>query len=186
MKASILTSFLLALSSSFTDANQVKRVHRAAGDASIRRDRKYQNYGSNRQLTVTTHDAKSARVAVLQFNNIERTSYDTQALLRLFISEVDDNHDHRTVKIRRVNEDFEEDDVSWANFNFHEENHNWIEFNIHSEHLGKVGQVDVSTLLEEGDTDLTLVIHMSDKGYVKFASREHETESTHPKILLLE
>lgn len=185
----LLSALLLLLCTIHTSANQVKRVIPASGDTFIRRDRQYQNYGSSRQLTVTTKDAKSARVAIIKFDNIGRNDDVSKALLRLFISEVDDKHKERVVKIRRINEDFYEDEAVWSDYNMHEEDPHWVEFRIVNDYEGKIGQVDITEMLESRDqssNSMHLAIFMSDKGFVKFASKEHENQAAHPTLLVLE
>jgi hypothetical protein len=125
-------------------------------------------------------------VALLNFE-IESAPTDqaTRAMLRLYIADVDAVSEERIVLIKRVNDPFEEDNVSWDSYDAHSEGEEWIEFHVHNEHVGKIGQVDVSTLMVPGKS-LTLAIHTSEKGHVKFASREHENASAHPKILMLQ
>lgn len=179
----------LSLFALFTSghASKVKStVISASADTCLRKDRQYQNYGRARHLTVTKDKARNARVALLNFE-IESAPTDqaTRAMLRLYIADVDAVYEERIVLIKRVNDPFEEDNVSWDSYDAHSEGEEWIEFHVHNEHVGKIGQVDVSTLMVPGKS-LTLAIHTSEKGHVKFASREHEDASAHPKILMLQ
>lgn len=110
----------------------------------------------------------------------------TKALLRIHIADVDGVvAKNRTVIIKRVNNNFDEDSVTWSNYDVREESESWIEFNIHNDDVGKVGQVDVSSLMIPGE-NINLAIHTRDNRHVKFASREHDNPIYHPKLLILE
>jgi len=189
MKSFLCKLSLFALFALFTSghASKVKSiVISASADTCLRKDRKYQNYGRARHLTVTKDKARNARVALLSFETeTAPTDQATRAMLRLYIADVDAVSEERIVLIKRVNTNFEEDNVSWNTYDSHSEGEDWIEFHIHNNHVGKIGQVDISTLLVPGKS-LTLAIHTSDKGHVKFASREHDNPNAHPKILLLQ
>jgi len=186
MKSSIYKLSLFALLAQIGHANQVKKMLTATADASLRKDRQYQNYGKARHITVTKDSAKSARVALVKFDTADVVSDEsTKALLRIYIADVDGVSEERTVVIRRVNNIFDEDHVTWSNYDVHRESEFSIEFHILNEHVGKIGQVDVSNLLVPGE-NLNLAIHTSDGGHVKFASKEHEDPAAHPKLLILE
>jgi len=185
MKASIYTLSLFALLAQIGQAHQVKTVISATADTSLRKDRQNRNYGKNRLITVTKDKAKNARVALIKFDTASVSEVSTKALLRIHIADVDGVAKKRTVLIKRVNNNFDEDSVTWSNYDVHEESENWIEFHIHNDHVGKVGQVDVSNLMIPGE-NLNLAIHTSDNGHVKFASREHDNPNYHPKLLILE
>ena len=186
MKTSIYKLSLFALLAQIGHANQVQKLLAATADASLRKDRQYQNYGNARHITVTKDSAKNARVALLKFDTADVAKESSKALLRIYIADVDGASEERTVLIRRVNHNFDEDHVTWNNYNVHEETEEgWIEFHILNEHVGKIGQVDVSILMVPGE-NLNLAIHTSDKGHVKFASKEHEDPTAHPQLLLLE
>ena len=186
MKSSMCKIFLFAFIAQVATANQVKSVLIASADASLRKDRQYQNYGTARHMTVTNDSAKNARVALLKFDTAPISKDDdTKVILRLFIADVDGVREHRTVLIKRVNNNFDENDVSWNTYDATEEGKEWVEFHVHNDHVGKIGQVDVTALMVPGE-NLSLVIHTSDKGHVKFASKENSNFATHPKILLLQ
>jgi len=186
MKSFLCKLSLFALLAQIGHANQVKSVLSASADTCLRKDRQYQNYGKARHFTVTKDDAKNARVALLKFD-IESAPIDdtTRAMLRLFIADVDGVSEERIVLIRRVNANFEEDNVSWNTYDLKSEGEEWIEFHISNDHRGQIGQVDVTSLMVPGSNSLNLAIHLSEKGHVKFASREHDNPQTHPKMLML-
>lgn len=184
MKTFIYKLSLFALLAQIGHANQAQKLLTATADASVRKDRQYENYGDARHITVTKDSAKNARVALLKFDTADVATEATKALLRIYIADVDGVSEERTVLIRSVNDNFDEDHVTWDNYDVHEESAGWIEFHVHNEHVGMLGQVDVSMLMVPGE-NLNLAIHTSDKGHVKFASKENEDASAHPKLLLL-
>ena len=167
--------------------SKVASVLYSTGDASLRKDRQDENFGASRNMTVTRDDAKNSRIAVMKFKTAHMDAEEPiGALLRLYIVDADANYEERTVTIRRVHADFDEDEVSWSTFNGDSEadNKDSIEFSVHQDHVGKAGQVDVSSLMRPGE-DLKLAIHVKDSGHVKFASRDHNILDFHPKLLIL-
>ena len=185
MKTSIYKLSLFALLAQIGYANQVKKLLSATADASLRKDRQFQNYGKARHITVTKDSAKNARVALLTFDTADVATESTKALLRIYVADVDGVSEDRKVLIRRVNSNFDEDRVTWSNYDAHEESDKWIEFHILNEHVGKIGQLDVSSLIVPGE-NLNLAIHTDDEGHVKIASKEHENPAAHPQLLILE
>eukprot|EP00979_Chaetoceros_neogracilis_P005542 scaffold1010_cov232-Chaetoceros_neogracile.AAC.3 len=141
-----------ALLAQLGQANQIKGVLGASADTSLRKDRQYQNYGTAQHITVTKDSAKNARVALVKFDTANVSEDDAvKALLRLYIADVDGLAEQRTVLIKRVNNNFDENDVSWNNYDVSKEGQEWIEFHIHNDHVGKIGQVDVTSLMVPGD-----------------------------------
>jgi len=186
MKSCIYKFSIFAVLAQLGKANQVNSILAASADASLRKDRGYQNYGTARHITVTKDSAKNARVALVKFDTADVSSDDqTKVLLRLFIADVDGLREQRTVLIKRVNNNFDENNVSWNNYDITEEGEDYIEFHIRNDHVGKLGQVDVTSLLVPGQ-NLNLAIHTSDKGHVKFASKENSNLDSHPKLILLQ
>ena len=195
MKTSIytytLSLFALLAQIGHANANQSQKMLTATADTIIRKDRQFQNYGVARHIAVTKDSAKNARVALVKFDTADILSIATEStktLFRMFILDVDSvllSEDEITVLIRRVNNNFDEDRVTWSNYDVDEESEDSIEFRILNEHVGKIGQVDVSNLMVPGE-DLNLAIYTSDAGHIKIASREHENPAAHPKLLILE
>jgi hypothetical protein len=204
MKTSIytLSLFTLLAHAQIGNANQLQETLTATADTIIRKDRQFQNYGVTRHIAVTNDSAKNARVALVQFDtaDILTTKY-TQTLFRMYILDVNidvyrvsdsDSEDGEiSVLIRRVNSNFDEDRVTWSNYYVdygdvnNDESEDSIEFRVMSEHVGKIGQVDVSNLMVPGE-NLNLAIYTSDGGHIKMASREHENPAAHPQLLILE
>jgi hypothetical protein len=186
MKFFLYNLSFFALLAQLGQANQIKGVLGASADTSLRKDRQYQNYGTAQHITVTKDSAKNARVALVKFDTANVSEDDAaKALLRLYIADVDGLAEQRTVLIKRVNNNFDENDVSWNNYDVSKEGQEWIEFHIHNDHVGKIGQVDVTSLMVPGK-NLSLAIHTSDRGHVKFASKEHSDSASHPKLLLVQ
>jgi len=178
---------ILALSLAPAHSNRFASVFYSTGDASLRKDRQDENFGASQHITITRDDAKNSRIAVMKFDTAHMDAEEPiGALLRLYIVDADANYEERTVTIRRVHADFDEDEVSWSTFNGDSEadNKDSIEFSVHQDHVGKAGQVDVSSLMRPGE-DLKLAIHVKDSGHVKFASRDHNILDFHPKLLIL-
>ena len=83
----------------------------------------------------------------------------------------------------RLDEDFNEDSVSWGTLNGSAEADSYVSFTVQKDHVNKVGQVKVSKLLRPGkDTILAFVIE--DQGHVKFHSKEYELGRMKPSLIL--
>jgi hypothetical protein len=166
-------------------SNQVGSVIIASGDATVRKDKQDQNFGSAHHLTITNDLSKRSRIAVMKFDvsqlNIEDLG---RALLRLSISDVDSERQERDVVIKRIRSDFDESDISWNSFETDNDAEEWIQFRVHNDHVGKVGQVDVTSLVLPGE-DLYVALHTVDGGHVKFASKDHHDANIHPRLILL-
>ena len=166
----------------------IRNIIFPSGDASLRKDREDENFGDSQHITVTKEEAKNARIAVMKFDtsDVDESTLDS-AMLRLFIADVNAHDNQGIVKIRRIEEDFDEHDVSWSTFSAHSHDSDteWIEFDVHNEHKGKTGQVDVTSLMRHGE-DLKLAIHMKENGLIKFGSKDHDNVGSHPKLMIME
>lgn len=167
-------------------ANQVGNVVVASGDVTLRKDREDQNYGSAHHLTITNDLNKRSRIALIKFNvsemNIEQMG---KALLRLSIADVDKERQERDVIIKRINSDFDESSISWNGYETMSDGEDWIQFRVHNDHVGKIGQVDVTSLMLPGE-DFYVALHTVDGGHVKFASKDHHDTSVHPRLIFLQ
>mmetsp|Transcript_337 Transcript_337/g.567 ORF Transcript_337/g.567 Transcript_337/m.567 type:complete len:187 (+) Transcript_337:120-680(+) len=167
-------------------SNQVGSVIIASGDTIIRKDREDQNFGSAHHLTITNDLSKRSRIALIKFDLSHISDENLgRALLRLSIADVDNERQERDVLIKRIGSNFDESDISWNSFESNTDDEEWIKFRVHNDHVGKVGQVDVTSLVLPGE-DLYVALHTVDGGHVKFASREHHDTNIHPKLIFLQ
>jgi hypothetical protein len=167
-------------------SNQLGNIIIASGDATVRRDKEDQNFGSAHHLTITNDWSKRSRIAVMKFDvsQIDQENLG-RALLRLSIADVDNERQERDVVIKRIRSDFDETDISWNSFETNTDDEDWIQFRVHNDHVGKVGQVDVSSLVLPGE-DLYVALHTVGGGHVKFASKDHHDENIHPRLIFLQ
>jgi len=183
MMKSILTLFVIYLIQ--VQGNQLGSVIVASGDVTLRKDKENQNFGLAHHLTITNDLSKRSRITLIKFDVSHMNEEDLgKALLRLSIADVDQEREERDVIIKRIRSDFDESDISWNSFNANDDPEEWIQFRVHNDHVGKIGQVDVTSLLIPGE-DLHIALHTVDGGHVKFASKDHHDGNVYPRLILM-
>lgn len=91
------------------------------------------------------------------------------------------------MKIRRLNESFEEHEVTWESYTQNDdllEAENSVEFDVHRDHVGKSGKIDISRLIKPSENHLIVAIHVGNGGHVKVASKENKNVRLIPHLLL--
>ena len=105
------------------------------------------------------------------------------ANLTLYISGTDDDRDYRTVNICKVEDDFEEHDVTWKTYDPTCSDRS-LSFNVHRDDVGKTGQINVADLINPGEDMLVIAFHVEDGGHVKLASKDHPHMARMPRLLV--
>lgn len=154
-------------------------------DAFIRKDNMNKLHGYGSKITVTKYGANQ-RIGLMKFDTAEYDEEnfienDVKAHLRIGIAETHASTPV-TVKVMRLDSDFDEKLVSWHNFDGDADN-DFVEFTVEQDHVNKMGQVDISKLLKAGK-DTVLVFVIEDEGYVKFHSKEHKLRQMSPSLIL--
>ena len=177
----------LAMGCQVTMANNVLFP---TADASIRKDRRDQNFGSQSHMTVTKTTGANSRLSLMKFDTTHiDMSDDVSAKLILYVSGTDEESETntRTVTISRVEGNFEEDAITWDSYSDDQLPYNpekSVSFEVHDDHIGKAGHIEISSLMESGDDTLMLAIHVEDGGHVKVASKDHPLSSRAPRLLV--
>ena len=168
--------------SSFTKA-QLKPSH----DAFIRKDKNTKQHGQASKITVT-QQGSNQRIGLMKFNTAD---YDEEifeennvkAYLQLGVAETHST-DPVDIKVLRLENGFDENEVSWKNFDGDSVVENYVRFTVEKEHVNQLGQVDVSDLLVPGE-DTVFAFVIEDTGHVKFHSKEHSVDKKMSPSLIL-
>lgn len=168
-------------------------------DTFIRKDSRSKSHGKGSKITITKRGANQ-RIGLMKFDTSDLTteidgtdlsSYNgsnennLKAYLRLGVAETHKEEEPVVVKIFRLNNDFNEDYVSWQNFDGFTEAGNYVEFSVERDHENKIGQVEVSHLLRPGE-DTVFAFIIEDQGHVKFHSKDHNQGGFTPSLILEE
>ncbi len=163
------------------------RTHiKPSHDAFIRKDNHTKQHGHASKITVT-QKGSNQRIGLMQFDTAHYDEEvfdenDIKAYLRLGVAET-----HSTgpvdVKVLRLQNGFDESDVSWHNFDGDAIVDHYVKFTVESDHVNKLGQVDVSDLLVPGE-DTVFAFIIEDGGHVKFHSKENSSEDLSPSLIL--
>ena len=163
-------------------------------DTFIRKDYVSKSHGKGSKIAVTKQGANqrvglmkfdtSNHLSVQKFKNDDEISTNTKAYLRLSVAETN-KEEPVQIKILRLDNDFDEDHVSWRNFDGMADVDNYVEFTIEGDHENKIGQVEVSNLIIPGE-DTILAFVIEDQGHVKFHSKDNELKKMAPSLILEE
>jgi len=107
---------------------------------------------------------------------------DFSAKLSLYVAGTDGG-EYRTVKISRVDGDFDEHEVTWETYDSAVTDEH-VMFDVHRDHVGSAGQIEIGGLMKAGEDFLTVAIHVVEGGHVQLASREHPFSSRSPRLLV--
>ncbi len=159
-------------------------------DLFVRRDNS-RNYGQSNKITVT-QAGSNQRIGLMKFDTSsfvvgQDGSSKMSASLRLAVADMHESENPVQVKIYRLmDENLNEDHYSWEQFDGRtHDDHEHVSFVVESSHKGKVGKVDVTSLLREGE-DTVLAFAIEDEGHVKFHSKESDHNHFIPKLILTE
>ena len=168
------------------------QIHYPTADASIRRDRSDQNFGWQSHMIVTKRAVSKSRIGLMKFNTTYIGSVDdVSAKLVLFISGTDSTNStgYRTVTVSRAEENFIEEEVTWNSYIkektvYEIDTKRRVSFDVHNSHVGQAGQIEISSLMENGEETLVVAIHIEDGGHVKLASKDHPSASRVPRLIV--
>ncbi len=108
-----------------------------------------------------------------------------KAYLRLGVAETTKKEEEVQIKIFRLDNGFHEDYVSWKNFDGKVDGSDFVEFTVQKDHENKVGQVEVTKLIQPG-SDTVLAFIIEGKGHVKFHSKDVEESKLAPSLIFEE
>lgn len=158
-------------------------ILKASADTSIRRDRSEDNYGSSRHLTVINRfNERFARAALIKFDTSDVDINDQSIKLRLFVADLDKTETPKKVIIHKLQNDFNENEISWDTFDHHLYDGKKLQFEVHNSHVNSMGQVDVTSLYTPGE-DLKLAIYVEGRGFIKFVSKDHDYDDRSPYLV---
>ena len=155
-----------------------------SADASLRRDKRNKNFGDQTHITITKQETARSRVALMKFDTKDiYKDENTTASLVLYISGTDGDQDYRTVSICKVEEDFEEHEVTWKTYDPSCSEQS-LSFDVHRDDVGKTGQINVTDLIDASEDMLVLALQVEDGGHVKLASKDHPHNARMPRLLV--